>query len=1075
VILIGSGGSALALAGNASHADAGPPAAAATPPTASRDTIYYVNKTGNVPNVDGTWDAAAWAKGKAYDISGGQGRAYMYIMFTAIPQQSTWIYIGIDVPADQSNDPGTSDLLALAFDGDNDGQITYTNTDPSGSDLGCVWPLTLGGPCRDRWAQIAGGNTNDAGWMNMWNGAPQLWRVTGGYEHTDKMSSGFSDHRFYEYAIDYHYELGLGAHDHFGLNIGIFDGQGHGSVIFPSNRVDERGPFAEFMLAQAPVANIDYPVNNGWYYQNDTLDFSSAGTTDEDLKTVAYQWSFDEGATCTTATAPHSFARLGQHTVSLQVTDANGLTDTRTIVVNIKERNVAPVINSFFPPGDPLIQESDRITFTVNFTDANLVDKLYVNWTVNDAVVKTGLGLATSSHTFQTGWDPPYAKGTYAVNVSIQDTYDGGSPDPTTHGWLVTVSHKNRPPIILAAQPDIDQVSVPEGGNLSFSIEYMDPDNDTTTVWWYVDNDTLPGSRNHDSIVWSPDYNSSGIHRVRAVVNDTPVSGAERAWTAYVSNVDRPPAITSASPSQQEVSVDEGRDLIFTIVKFDPDHEPLSVQWFIGDDPVPGSNNTTYVFHANYNGDHSAESGPFTVRVVVRDPGGLGAERSWDLEVTDVNRPPVVIIDDPSDNEEFRLGSTVKFRADRSWDPDSEDNSTLQYAWDFGDGKTGGGPSGSHKYATIGYYTVKLTVRDHATSVSSLVHLYMRAPVLWVTDILVVPTFNIREDRSVNLTIRVSNNGDANATDVRIRLSLDGGALATLNVPELDADDKQEVTYLWTAVKGTHTFNASIDPAADTIVPAGSASEKTITVKARVAPAAEGIPSWALGLAGAFAAIIVLAAAGWMVLSRRRKAARPAPAKLTDGSLSAGAAFAALTRAPSAPEAETPVAPPDEAGAPAPEGTAATSGAEAAGPVATGAAAAAPEEAAPSAEPPAAPEQAPFPAPTTPETPVQPAPLACAACGEPAEPEWKLCPACGAPLASAPASAATGEPAATPFSGSLNGLRKRMDVQREMGRDTSQVLSTLDLAASFHRTGKEEKTQKYLEKARELLEDMEKA
>ena len=87
-----------------------------------------------------------------------------------------------------------------------------------------------------------------------------------------------------------------------------------------------------------------------------------------------------------------------------------------------------------------------------------------------------------------------------------------------------------------------------------------------------------------------------------------------------------------------------------------------------------------------------------------------------------------------------------------------------------------------------------------------------------------------------------------------------------------------------------------------------------------------------------------------------------------------------------------------------------------------------------------------------------------------------MCPACGAPLAAARAEAApAGEPAASPFSGTLGELRNRLDVQRESGKDVSQVTSTLDLAGSFHRTGKEEKAQKYIEKAREMLDELEKS
>lgn len=42
------------------------------------------------------------------------------------------------------------------------------------------------------------------------------------------------------------------------------------------------------------------------------------------------------------------------------------------------------------------------------------------------------------------------------------------------------------------------------------------------------------------------------------------------------------------------------------------------------------------------------------------------------------------------------------------------------YAWDFGDGTTGGGPSVVHSYAKAGFYNVKLTVTDRGGNVDSI-------------------------------------------------------------------------------------------------------------------------------------------------------------------------------------------------------------------------------------------------------------------------------------------------------------------------------------------------------------------
>ena len=1080
-------------------------------PAPRADTVFYMNKTGSTPNIDSTWDSIAWQKGRAYDLSNGQGKCIMYIMFTAGGAGFTKLFIGIDVIGDTVS--ANNGYLAIGLDGDNDGKVTYENTDPDGGEAGVVWPHTYGGPSVDRWAQIYDDSANNqAGWMLMWGTVVQRWQVTGGGESQDGMGSGYAAHRFYEYSTDYSRNLGLGEDDVFGLNIKVNDA--YVPYQLPANYGSEGGPFVKFALAQAPVAVIRSPLANGYYYKDDNIDFDGSDSTDDEYAGLRYQWSFDDGASADTRQTTHSFTTVGRHTVSLEVTDPDGHNDTTSAVFFIKQKNVAPAIKTFHPLLDPVINETELITFEVNLDDANynqsVGESVWVNWTLDDKRVRTGLAYPKSNYTFKTDYDGAASAGVYYVNVTVQDTYDGGAPEPTFHGWVVTVNNLNRPPLVTVVEPDVDQLSVAEAGSLSLHVEYMDPDGDNVTAQWYADNETLPGTKNKDTITWQPDHNSSGTHEVKVSLTDRNGGLTERGWTVVVTNVDRPPAITSAAPSQAELSVKEGAGIKFSIVRFDPDMEPLTAQWYVDTTPVPGTNSTTFNFNATYEGALSSEGSPYTIKVVVKDPFGLSTDRSWQLTVEDVNRLPVAIIDQPSEEEDFGLGETVKVRGDRSWDPDAEDNGSLQYVWDFGDGKTGNGPSGSHKYDQTGPYTIRLTVKDRSASSSAFVHVNIRAPVLWVTDLLITPTVNIREDRTVNITVRLSNTGDADATDLLVKLSVDNMPIATQVLESLPSQERDDVLFTWTAVKGDHTLRASIEPASGIIVPDGSASEKTVTVKAKPQPVAEGFPAWMIAVAAAFVVVIVLAVVGYSVLSRRRKTPRPVAERSTDGKLSPDAALAAITGASppavlagtgavleqaatgqaAAMEPGTPAAgPPEAAPIATPEGAApaaepaappgpaapaveapAESAAVAAATAGTVPAAAPMEAAAPAAA-------APFTAEAAREAPVA-APV-CPSCGEPLEPAWKLCPACGtklegpeAPPPPAPAAAVPAGAAPSEFSEEVAGIRKRIEVLTAMDKDVSALQSTLDLATSFHRTGKEEKAQKYLDKARQILAEL---
>jgi aqualysin 1 len=78
-----------------------------------------------------------------------------------------------------------------------------------------------------------------------------------------------------------------------------------------------------------------------------------------------------------------------------------------------------------------------------------------------------------------------------------------------------------------------------------------------------------------------------------------------------------------------------------------------------------------------------------------------------------LNLPPVADAGGPYAGDE---GTAVAFDGTGSADPDGDD---LGYAWNFGDGATGTGPTPSHTYLDNGEYTVTLTVSDGSLTHSS--------------------------------------------------------------------------------------------------------------------------------------------------------------------------------------------------------------------------------------------------------------------------------------------------------------------------------------------------------------------
>ena len=74
-----------------------------------------------------------------------------------------------------------------------------------------------------------------------------------------------------------------------------------------------------------PVAAHDGPYAA---IQNESIDFSGAGSRDADGDALTYAWNFGDGGTASGVSATHAYERPGTFTVRLIVTDPRGLADT---------------------------------------------------------------------------------------------------------------------------------------------------------------------------------------------------------------------------------------------------------------------------------------------------------------------------------------------------------------------------------------------------------------------------------------------------------------------------------------------------------------------------------------------------------------------------------------------------------------------------------------------------------------------------------------------------------------------------------------------------------------------------
>jgi PKD repeat protein len=128
----------------------------------------------------------------------------------------------------------------------------------------------------------------------------------------------------------------------------------------------------------------------------------------------------------------------------------------------------------------------------------------------------------------------------------------------------------------------------------------------------------------------------------------------------------------------------------------DADGQVAAYAWDFGDCSTGTGPTPTHAY---------AVGGTYTVTLTVTDDKGLTGTASTQVTVVapPVNREPTAVIASTTTD----LVANLDGRA--SSDPDG---TIASYAWEFGDGTTGTGPSIAHPYAKAGTYTVALTVTD---------------------------------------------------------------------------------------------------------------------------------------------------------------------------------------------------------------------------------------------------------------------------------------------------------------------------------------------------------------------------
>jgi hypothetical protein len=234
---------------------------------------------------------------------------------------------------------------------------------------------------------------------------------------------------------------------------------------------------------QAPTANagpdqtaIDSDGNGS---QQVTL--NGSGSTDSDGTIQSYVWS-EGGTQLATGVNPTVTLAVGQHTITLTVTDNGGLTDTDAVVITVNKSgtNQPPIANA----------GSDQ---TVTDADGNGSEQVTLNGSGSSdpgGAIQTYVWREGGSQ-ISTGANPTVTLSVGQHTITLTVTDNGGLTDTDTVMITINPINDNSPPSVTNCSPAADSIQVPLNNLITLHIVDAGKGVDANSVTIKVNSNTV--------------------------------------------------------------------------------------------------------------------------------------------------------------------------------------------------------------------------------------------------------------------------------------------------------------------------------------------------------------------------------------------------------------------------------------------------------------------------------------------------------------------------------------------------------------------------------------------------------
>jgi len=523
------------------------------------------------------------------------------------------------------------------------------------------------------------------------------------------------------------------------------------------------------LASTPPVAQFTYTPEKPLVNETVIFDASESYDPDPNGTIVSYEWNFGDGSPIETLPTPlveHVYSAPGNYTVTLVVTDDEGLEGSTSAVVTVIAH---PIANFTYSPETPLVDET--VTFNASNSEPNGGTIVSYNWDFGDGSAPVNTTSPTITHIYT-------AAGNYTVTLTVVDSEN---LTDTTSASIIIINYPVANFSYSPSYPIVNEV-------VTFNASASDPDGGTIIEYFWDFGD----GNNGTGVVVTHAYTTYGTFVVNLTVTDS--EGLSNSLTQEVNVREYPEASFVYSPANPLI----GETVTFDASGSKPNGgEIISYSWDFGD----SSTGTGIIVNHTY-----SDYGIYNVTLTVVDSEGLSDAYTLSIRI--------LII--PTANFTYSpkyptVNQSVTFNASIAFDPDG---TIVSYVWDFGDGNitTTTSPLITHVYQDANTYEVTLTVIDDdglTDNITQNVAVYTTVP---IHDIAVIhvetnSSWAYRGDL-IEITAIVVNEGNI-VEKFNVTIYYNETEIVTFGDVYLSAGENLTLTFTWntsTVIPGSYVI-----------------------------------------------------------------------------------------------------------------------------------------------------------------------------------------------------------------------------------------------------------------------------